>query len=354
MNNVVRFQPRRAATNCQNVADLIGAVAHHRRHPDDVFWLKECAELLNILNAIGNPIAREALAPFEAFYDGIEERLQFFPQYYRFMLSMVLDLEDLGLPGSKGSSICQWVARAGLAEAELSDLQRAEAQLLLSRRGAGPMVREGAVGQRLAQFAERPDTFALPNKKAAYELTHIVFYLSEYGKVDPGLSAEALRSLEYSGLIAYLDQNHDLLAEICTALRFAGIEPSEIWTDAVATAHQAIRPVVPQANGAAADAYHAYMVTGWAQAVAKARYFTADFPPDGVQFIDQTGAAGALRPLSQCLYDMGEDRRASWSKMRDRVMPQLPHASREVLSLAEASSPEFERFFEGFSRASGG
>jgi hypothetical protein len=90
---------------------------------------------------------------------------------------------------------------------------------------------DAGLNDRLLHFINCAETFALPNKKAAYELTHIVFYLSEYGRRDPHLDNRAIQSLNFVGILAYLDQNADLLAEVCIALRYAGQAPSKIWED---------------------------------------------------------------------------------------------------------------------------
>ncbi|MFC6638406.1 hypothetical protein GV827_00655 [Sulfitobacter sp. JBTF-M27] len=353
MSNVVAFQPKLRPDRAQNLAALLEGVSQHRRRPDDVFWLKENAELLNLLVATSEPLMPGALAPFETFYDEIEERLRFYPQYYRFFLSICLDLEDLGLDGCKGERLCDWVASVGLAEAELSDLQRAEARRLLARRGAADVVSSGDLVARLRRFVERPETFALPNKKAAYELTHIVYYLSEYGKYDPELRPEAMMSLEYTGLVAYLDQNHDLLAEVCTAIQFAGGTPSQIWVEDVSRAHAGIMPVPAETEMPVMDAFHAYLVTGWGQAVAGAPCFEAEVPQGGVQFVDQLQAKSALRGLSEFLFDLGAARHGDWSGMRGRVIPFLDAHSRAIVQRAEASSERFGDFFEGFARNSG-
>ncbi|MFK7835136.1 MAG: hypothetical protein AB8B60_02845 [Sulfitobacter sp.] len=351
MSNVITFQPKPRLSQQRPLDVLMRAVSQNRRLPGDVLWLKENAELLNVLAATGEQVSSDALSAYAEFYDGIEERLRFYPQYYRFFLSMCLDLEDLGFSGDKGGPICEWVATTGLADAELSDLQRAEAQRLLARRGAAAPVGTGDLGDRLRQFAERPKTFALPNKKAAYELTHIVFYLSEYGQGDPDLGEDALQSLEFAGLIAYLDQNHDLLAEICTALRYVGADPSEIWTQAVAQAHWGIMPVhagdVPQT----VDAYHAYLVTGWAERLAGGRAFQSPLPEGGVQFAPPSSGGSALRPLSECLYELGGARSADWSGMKGRLIPALDAQTRMTLEQAEESTSGFEAFFEEFARA---
>jgi hypothetical protein len=351
MSNILTFTPKPRRTAADTLVALCAGVAHDRRLPDDVFWLKENAELLGILAATNAELPVSALEPYQEFYDQIEEKLRFYPQYYRFFVSICLDLEDLGLDGCKGASLCGWAASVGLADAELSDLQRAEARRLLARRGAAKPVSEGALGDRLHNFMERPATFALPNKKAAYELTHIVFYLSEYGACDPELSEAAITSLEYTGVIAYLDQDHDLLAEVCVALRFAGRTPSDIWTQAVAAAHARITPMASASVDA--DGYHAYLVTGWAQAVAGGPCFEAEIPGSQLFFADPGRHGSALRPLSECLLGMGAARRGNWTGMRGQLIPYLDPTSCDILAQAEASTDKFGGFFEEFARAAG-
>lgn len=219
MTNVVPLRPVAHCDDATRLSRLIRAVATERRMAGDVFWLKENAELLGALASLNADPEPAALAPLEAFHSDVQQTLTDFPQYYRFILSICLDLEELGLPATQGRQLCEQVARAGLDEAELSDLQRAEARRLLRRRGVGPAVGHGELGERLRRFIGRTCTFTLPNRKAAYELTHIVYYLSDYGRTDPALAPEALVSLEYTGLLAFLDQDMDLLAEVCAALR---------------------------------------------------------------------------------------------------------------------------------------
>lgn len=350
MSNIVAFRRPDTLAPGQNTACLLRGVVDHRRSEDDVFWLKEVAELLGVLVATGQTLPTDALDPMSGFYETLEDRLRFYPQYYRFILSICLDLEDLGMTGSKGTALCDWAARQGLPEAELSDLQRAEACRLLARRGAHEGLKTGALAQRLHRFIGHTDTFALPNKKAGYELTHIVFYLSDYGRRDLQLAPEALRSLSYVGVLAFLDQDLDLLAEVCIAQRYAGQTPPAIWDAAVAVGHQAVRfnadPAVPLNDG-----YHAYLVTGWAQAAAGARGFDAPVPEGPLRFDFDRQKPGVLRAVSECLFTLGAARSADWSAMRGDVLACLGPQEHEVLYLAEQSVDCFGAFFEGFARA---
>lgn len=351
MSNIISFRPPAKPSRAQNLRALMISLAQHRRAKDDVFWLKENAEVLGMLAATETMVSAEDLAPYAEFYDQIEEKLQFFPQYYRFFLSICLDLEDLGMAGQKGEILCNRVAEARLVRAELSDLQRAETRRLLARRGVSYRRGTSRIDDRLRRFAERAETFALPNKKAAYELTHIVFYLSEYGRKDPQLSRSFITSLEFTGVLAYLDQNHDLLAEVCTALHFAGIRPSPVWNEGVAQAHALIMPQSEVLEYPRNDAFHTYLVTGWAQTVLGGASFAAQIPDGPVYFLSNLQQCSVLLPLSESLYRLGRLRSGDWSKMREHVLAALDLPCQGVLMRAESSTEEFAAFFEGFARA---
>lgn len=352
MSNVIQLTvPSRIAPLEARITALLGSFAECRRTSDDVFWLKENAELLNILECTGLAVAPQALARHGAFYAEAEKRLRFFPQYYRFLLSLVLDLEDLGMPGDVGARMVDFAAKQGLAEAELSDLQRAEARRLMTRRGIDP-VRDNGLNDRLRAFTARHATFALPNKKAAYELTHIVYYLSEYGRRDPELDSDTLQSLHFAGLTAFLDQNADLLAEVCIALRYAGQVPPAVWT-AWLEAETMHFGVEAGENLGLNDNYHEFFVCNWHQAVIGAPLFRKPVRDARMRFERGPRSATALREISQTMLGMDDARTGDWDRMRPAIEPHLSPEARDVLSTAAQSSDLFETFFEGFARAGG-
>ncbi|WP_108837698.1 hypothetical protein [Tateyamaria sp. Alg231-49] len=351
MSNIVALNaPPRRQRLCDRTSALVDCFARHRRIPDDVFWLKENAELLNILECTGQKPSCADLDPHQAFYDQLPDRISFFPQYYRFLLSIGLDLEDLGLPGGQMERLCAWVGTQKLAEAELSDLQRAEARRLLARRGVGMGHVDAHLDDRLRAFINRPETFAVPNKKAAYELTHIVFYLSEYGRRDPRLDAQALMSLEYAGILAHLEQNMDLLAEVCVAIRQAGRLPSPIWEDAV-RANLSGFSIVADDQTALTDHYHEYLVSTWAMVAAGADDTGCAVPVGRCVFVQPDGAAPVLRAMSAALMSFGQTRSADWEQMQSGVLDMLDEESALTLQTTIASSPLFGKFFEFFARA---
>ena len=94
MTNVVSIGLPKRPNLGQRQSALLQSFAQHRRATDDVFWLKENAEALNILATCGAALPTQGLDAYAAFYETLEERMRFFPQYYRFLLSICLDLED--------------------------------------------------------------------------------------------------------------------------------------------------------------------------------------------------------------------------------------------------------------------
>jgi hypothetical protein len=350
MSNVIHLNvPSQRQSHSTRLSAMIASFAQHRRFGDDVFWLKENAELLNILECTGARLETGALDPHQGFYAQVEKRLGFFPQYYRFLLSICLDLEDLGLTGTKAEALCHWVASEGLADAELSDLQRAEARRLMLRRGVDSLPDGAGLNQRLHSFIDRSETFSMPNKKAAYELTHIVFYLSEYGRRDPQLSRAAKISLEFSRILAYLDQNADLLAEICVALRYAGGEPSPIWEDWLE--RETYRFAVSSgAHVSAQDDYHDYFVCNRLMAVSGRAAFDKEAAFDCIAFYRAGSYAGPLREMSQSMYQLEDQRSDDWQVMRAFVEDTLSEVGFDILSNAQASSGNFDAFFAGFAR----
>jgi hypothetical protein len=351
MGSVVKLDiPFRQTTRSARQAALIQRFANERRCETDVFWLKENAEVLNIMVSTGAELPGEALTPLAKLYDTLDRRLGFFPQYYRFLLSLSLDLEDLGMPGQKAARAAEWVVSEGLVAAELSDLQRAEARRLCLRRGVDPLSGDAGLDDRLRAFGSRSATFALPNKKAAYELTHIVFYLSEYGQRDPDLPAAFVDSLEFAGTVAFLEMNLDLLAEVCIALRFAGQVPSETWEHWLAT--QARHFVIEaEPTGWMSDDYHPYLMAQWFLSTAGLGGFGTALPEGSVRFAAPKPHAAPLRELSECIYRLEGARSAEWSAMRNLVDPYLSAEAREIVEAAERAV-DFDAFFHGFSRAS--
>lgn len=350
MSNVIRLSfPSRQDQRAASIAALLDTFARHRRTEGDVFWMKENAEILNILECTGQDVPDYALDAYADFYATIEDRLEFFPQYYRFLLSMCQDLEKLGIGTGKAVRLAQWVADQGLIEAELSDLQRGEACRLLTRNGVRIPVDVTSINDRLRAFASRSETFAVPNKKAAYELTHIAFYLSEYGRRDPGLGADCIKSLKFTGTQAFLDCNFDLLAEVLVALTYCGANVPRVWKEAV-THSTALFSVVEGDDAVVQDDYHEYLVCNWALSSVGEKPFRAPLRPGPVSFHAAPRSMTPLREISEVMHELQARRSSDWIGMREFLCDSVSPENADLLLSAEDACDCFDDFFAGFAR----
>ncbi len=347
MGQVLSFSNARLNKARTGVFGLLESFGSFRRDPLDVLWLKENAELLNVLETTDCNISEGGLEPLLPFYEGSLRHLNFFRQYYRFILSICLDLEDLGVPGQRGEVMAEWIASQNVGAHELSDLQRGEARRLLARRGVELRDVEG-LDDRLRAFMRRTSGFAVPNRKAAYELTHVVFYLTEYGRKPLQLEEPERQSLLFAGLIAFLDQDSDLLAEICIALTFCDEQPPQDWCHWLEQQTQRFTlQSVPGRVGH--DDYHPYLMCNWFQLLVGRTGFS-DADCKGTVVIEGPGRPGALRGMSMALYTLLDQAPGSWARVREPLLQSLSSEEGDVLRRAEESTQVFEPFFETFSR----
>lgn len=333
---------------------LVTAIAQGRWPTDSVYWLKEIAEVLSVLEETGGtatPAMHDALA---GPLSGLGARMTFFPQYYRFFLAIALSAEALGLlPQGRAGELGDWVVDQGWPDSELNDLNRAEVRYLLRRAGCRD-ADDPDLDRRLHRFMERPATFAIPNRKAAYELTHLVFYLSDHGRRDPGLSAAVLQSLRHAGTLAFLEQNADLLAEICLCLLYAGQEIPELWLGLVA---ETAKSFAFQAKSGMAenDDCHCLFVCHWllGKVGLAAFQFRAPMPGPGQSLIVRAPQPVALplREVSMYLLGLGAGRSGDWVGMRDPLSNALSPAARQIVMQAEAADDQFDEFFAAFARS---
>lgn len=346
MSNIVAL--RRPQRGLAPTAMVPAIFAGARRDRHDAYWLKENAEVLQIL------AATEALAdltPYETVAKTLLGELRFFPQYYRMYLSIALDLQRLGMADLPIDAMAKHVVTNGLAQTEVSDMHRAEAQLLLAR--AGHALPDRGVQARLADFARQSALFALPNRRAAYDLTHVVFHAADYGRRSLAPDAARTNSLMFAGIVAFLDDDMDLLAEVAIALRLQGDAVPAVWDSAIAADLAQFDFEPGHGDAAPQDDYHAWLVQGWSMALAAGTAFAGQVPQGTRLFRARAAKTGTLRALSLCLMDMGAARNPDWDRMRWRIAPHLspPHRAR----LAQVDGlPAFPAFFAVFSRCDAG
>jgi len=349
MSNVIALNaPSRMTPLNQRITNLVDCFAFHRRKGDDVYWMKENAELLNVLETTGSHPSEAAFAPLAGFYENLEERMEFFPQYYRFFISMACDMEDMGFAGDKAERLAQWADERMMPHGELSDLQRLEARRLMTRRNVDPFPNDPGLEDRVRAFCRASEFFAIPNKKAAYELTHAVFYLSEYGRKDPNLDQKTIDSLHNVGILAMLEQNNDLVAEVCISLRYAGETPPAYWENWLRRDRRGY--IVEHDDYRAGDDYHSYFMAFWLEATAGSPIFNDKYCEGPMSFYRQKPDCVPLRDLSKVLLGLEDGRTNDWQKLQPLVEKTLEKNSLAVLNTVQESTPRFEAFFESFAR----
>lgn len=351
MSNIVSLAARRAARPALGanggLTSLLSTFANGRRRQGDAWWLKENAELLMILSALGQRPPEAALAAYGAFHAGLEDQLAFHPQYYRMLLGLAVWLEDLGQPGDTAARLAARIAAEGWIEMEVNDLQRAESRFLLAR--AGQTVDLSGLDARLHRFMARPETFALPNPRAAYDLLHAIFYLSEYGRRPLSLPEPALQSLHMLGNLAWLEQNGDLLGEVCIALHYTGQVLPPLWLGFLRGEATSFR-IAPGPCEDSSDAYHNFLVNHWLMGSIGETAFGDDYLAGPMRFSIFRPLISPLREWSQALMAQGARREPDYGAMRRACAARLSPEALEVADRGMTESPHFATFFAIFAR----
>lgn len=348
MSNVVSLHRPAPVMGAFGLDEVIDLFANRRRARRDAFWLKENAELLQILLATVGPKSQPDLSAYAGFASSVIEEMRFFPQYYRFYLSMALDLSALGLEEVPVATLADMVAQGGAIGAELSDSHRAEARLLMARAGR-PLAQDDGLDARLNAFAAQSSLFSVPNRQLAYALTHCVFHATDYGRQTMARDSERRLALMHAGMNAWLEDNLDLLAEVAIALVQSGEAVPQVWQDAILTAVAEFSAQQGAGSGPFDDAYHEFLVLNWAAHALGGAAFAVSLPSGARLFHRQKQGETALRDLSLALLDMGNGRSADWAMMRWRLWSKLSAPVRARIEAIE-TLPEFDGFFRNFAR----
>ena len=291
-------------------AETVRAFASDRNGKLSLAFLKENGELLSIAANSGMLLEPAALEFYKPFYENALNTAEFFPQFVRFILGIVLDLEDLGYQGDVGEKICDFVIEQRFLDYETSDTRRLETLTLLARRktpGTTEQAYQTHLFASIDKFISNPDFFVKFNKPLFYELTHYIFFLTKYGEVEFPLQNSPIKSLTYMGILAFLDDDEDLLAEVCVCFKFLGKEPPTIWEQYIEKSLKEITisydTSVQSALNRATDDYHVYLMLNWYLALQKGNVFTEYFGGKTPYFTIPQRGASVLSVLSDALYE---------------------------------------------------
>ena len=301
--------------------NIFNAFAIHRNNELSFSFLKENGELLSIIASRGMLVENGAIQSYKKFYDNSHAIVEFFPQYYRFILAMVLDLEDLGMKGSNGLEICNFVQSQNLIDFDTSDTRRLECFTLLERRieieASDPVLIENA-HKMIARFVADPQKFSRYNKPLFYEFTHLIFFLTRYGTSSPSLDADLIACTMNGGRLAYLDQDTDLLAEFCVCLNYLKAPVPRPW---IVMLEQALNDIeifydqdVASALNPSVDDYHPYLVINWALSFERSDCFSHRFQSGTPRFKMQYPENTILSRWSERLFEIEVEGKADTSE----------------------------------------
>lgn len=264
--------------------DTVHAFAKARHDQLSFPFLKENGELLSLASTTQMLMEPQALEHYKPFYKSAVVFNTTYPQYFRFTWRICLDLEDLGMSGDVGATLSHYVRDNDLLAFDISDTRRLETLNLLGRKfelNASERGHQLRLLDNIERFTCNPEHFTRLNKPFFYELTHTIFFLTEYGDKPWPVSAAVITCLNYMGVLAFLDNDCDLLAEICLCYHYLGRECPPLWNQKVDESLAGIEisygTDIKSALNAATDEYHPYIVMNWRNAQLRQPCFTEKF-----------------------------------------------------------------------------
>jgi len=247
-------------------------------------FLKENGELLSIAASSDIRIKSEILKLYCEFYDKIDKLCELYPPFFRFFMAITLDLEDLGMSGEKGKILSDFIIKNDVYTHETSDTRRVEILNLLDRAGRSPKFgsdSRAALEKRINGFMGQPDRFVKFNRPLFYDFTHLIFFGTNYGQHKMSFTPSVFDSLNNIGMLAYLDDDMDLLSEVCLCFVFLGHTAPAIWVGACRQGLKDIK-ITFKTPGQIhapthADDYHIYFVINWLMANIGERAFKENY-----------------------------------------------------------------------------
>ena len=316
-------------------------------------FLKENGELLSIALSCGLTVSEQTLELYSELYDKIDKLCELYRPFFRFFLAIALDLEDLGMPGNKGEKLIDYVHKSDLYAYDTSDTRRLEIINLLNRRGRKPQFKTDtheALLNRVTGFLQQPEKFIKFNRPLFYEYTHLVFFVTDYGKKQFNHDDRIFKSLNQIGMLAYLDNDTDLLAEVCLCFTFLGRPAPQMWVEECSTGlktmdisfkpHNALEIVPP------ADDYHIYFVMSWLMGVLDKDVFQEIYSQGVPIFTQHKPQKSTLSKIFQVLHPLVLDSPAKQTRKHIRASEFLSVEDTLHLHSALAVNSNSGEFFD--------
>lgn len=289
--------------------DTVEAFAANRNPTLSFPFLKENGELLSLAANSGFLLEPRALDLYADVYENALKIVQTYPQYYRFILAIAQDLEALGIEGNMGSRVADFVTSQHFVEFDTSDCRRLEALFLLSQTTqltSDQIDIQSRTLENVDRFISRPGLFTKFNKPLFYELTHFVFFLTDYGRKASPLTHGFKACLMHMGVLSLLDNDADLLAEVCLCLSFIKADIPAYWKAFLEQSYTDMKitfsGTVASALNPSVDEYHLYFVLNWYRAHHGKSVFDTKFNARTPSFSCTATSPSVLSKLSEYLH----------------------------------------------------
>ena len=245
--------------------------------------------------------------------------------------------------GDKSAEISDYIISNNLLRFETSDVRRLEILHLLGRQGKTPSIIGDsleALKQRIHSFMSYSDLFTKFNRPFFYDLTHFIFFLTDYGKEKIQTTSDIIQSLLNVGLLAILDSDADLLSEICLCLKFLDQEPPKLWVDYCESTVDNMKIEYADSNSTgdqAPDDYHMYFVANWLMKAVGRPAFRGQFLTGTPYFRKPKNSESVLSCLSQTMHSVIMSRPKSKIEATYKITSTLSKKQVETARIAISS-----------------
>jgi len=252
-------------------------------------------------------LSDQSLGFYAKFYEKIPIYLDLYPAFFRFFYAISLDLEALGLSGWISTLLKDYVLKHELHICETSDVRRMEVRNLLHRSGVSLSAGEDkALLSRVNRFLGNASNFKRFNKPVFYDVTHLILFQTNLGQEKMNVTEGLKETLSSVGVLAYLDDDIDLLSEVCICFKILDLKCPELWQQTcvnflkdfkITIASTDSPPKIPRS-----DDYHIYLVGSWFKLKFGFKAFEETFNIGASYFEKPEWGHSTLRSLSQYLH----------------------------------------------------
>ena len=227
---------------------------------------------------------------------------------------------------------------------------------LLTRRNRDADLRKTygrGLEDRVLEFMSNPQCFIKFNRPFFYEMTHYIFYLTRYGKKIVKLPESIFEGLGNIGNLALLDNDIDLLSEICLCFHFLQRKPPVYWEQYIQSAADnfliSFEEEAELDPAKLTDDYHEYLTINWLLAYTGKPAFTCNFSGATPYFYKPISGRSALSEISSALYTRAFDQNPLSKYVKPQLSTILSLNNKKIVSQLFKTTPNANELINAYS-----